>query len=346
MAVPKRDLFPNRGLILIFNGEPQNSVPAKAGGGDQNGRVSLTNCLKYQPEILFGSRMIKPKIFKQNNPSPGGFMFSFYLFRKYFFSSRGVSLIRTVFWVCLGGIAVSVAALILIISIMGGFGQSIIKRHLAGEPHLVSELEKNPFKERVFLKKTLPNPLKQGIRATTFYEIQDVILQSKERFSGAVARGYSQKKWRETNASTLEWEPPLSGQNTAALSERKNEISGQNKLPELLITRKLSLDLDIIKGNEVILIPAVSLLLPPGESLPLRWMRVAGVWDGPETGGHSMEQNLMVFYKQGEVDFGVFSKPKYRAEIKLKDPHQAFLYKSYFQKAQPGRREMPPCFLP
>ena len=90
---------------------------------------------------------MKSKSFKQDNPSFGGFMFSFYLFRKYFFSSRGVSLIRTVFWVCLGGITVSVAALILIISIMGGFGQSIIKRHLAGEPHLVSELEKKPLSE-------------------------------------------------------------------------------------------------------------------------------------------------------------------------------------------------------
>ena len=126
----------------------------------------------------------------------------------------------------------------------------------------------------------------------------------------------------------------MSGQTTADLTGGKSATSGKNKLPELLITRKLSLDLNLIKGDEVILIPAVSLLLPPGESLPLRRMKVAGVWDQLETGGHSAEQSLTVFYKQGEVDFGVFSKPKYGAEIKLTDPHQAFLYKPYFQKAQ------------
>lgn len=272
------------------------------------------------------------KNLKQNKPSAGGLMFSFYLFRKYFFSSKGVSLIRTVFWVCLGGITVSVAALILIISIMGGFGQSIMKRHLAGEPHLVSELEKKPFQDRIFLKKNLPDSLRQGIKKTVFYETQDIIIQTKEGFSGAVARGYSLQKWKEKSLTTMEWEPDLSKKNPNPLIEGKNKL--HSSLPELLITRKLSLDLNIFKGDEIILIPAVSLLLPPGESLPLRRIKVAGVLNITETGVRSVEQSLMVFYKQGEVDFGVFSKPKYGAEIKLKDPHQAFLYKPYFQKVQ------------
>ena len=277
---------------------------------------------------------MKSKNIKRGHSSSGGFLFSFYLFRKYFFSSRGVSLIRTVFWVCLGGITVSVAALILIISIMGGFGQSIMKRHLAGEPHLVSKLEENPFQKRVFLKKTLPDSLKHSLKATVFYETQDVILQTKEGFSGAAARGYSRQKWREKHASSLEWEPPPSGKTKAVRTGGKRMAPAKNTLPELLITQKLSLDLNLIKGDEVVLIPAVSLLLPPGESPPLLRMKVAGVRDGSETGGYSMEQDMRVFYKQGEVDFGVFSKPEYGAEITLTDPHRAFLYKPYFQKAQ------------
>ncbi|MCY4512252.1 MAG: FtsX-like permease family protein [Bdellovibrionales bacterium] len=257
---------------------------------------------------------------KQTQSLHDGLMFSFYLFRKYFFSSRGVSLIRTVFWVCLGGITVSVAALILIVSIMGGFGQSIMKRHLAGEPHLVSELKQNPFQNQILLKKTLPNSLRQEIKSTVFYETQDVIIKTKEGFSGAMARGYSLKKWTEKKLTTMEWSPPLSNKRTP--------------LPELLITQKLALDLSIFKGDEILLIPAVALLLPPGESLPLQPMKVAGILDNSETKAQSMEQSLMVFYKQGKVDFGAFSKPKYGAEIKLQDPHQSFLYKPYFKKVQ------------
>ena len=129
----------------------------------------------------------------------------------------------------------------------------------------------------------------------------------------------------------MEWKPDLSKKTSNPFIKGKNKP--HSSLPELLITRKLSLDLNIFKGDEIILIPAVSLLLPPGESLPLRRIKVAGVLDIAERGS-SVEQSLMIFYKQGEVDFGVFSKPKYGAEIKLKDPHQAFLYKPYFQKVQ------------
>ena len=269
--------------------------------------------------------------FKQTQPLPVGLMFSFYLFRKYFFSSRGVSLIRTVFWVCLGGITVSVAALILIVSIMGGFGQSIMKRHLAGEPHLVSDLKQNPFQNRILLKKTLPKSLRQEIKSTVFYETQDVIIKTKGGFSGAMARGYSLQKWKEKSLTTMDWSPSLS-EKIHPLS--KGTDKSQSPLSELLITQKLSLDLNIFKGDELLLIPAVALLLPPGEALPLRRMKVAGVLAETETNAQSAEQNLMVFYKQGKVDFGAFSKPKYGAEIKLQDPQQAFLYKPYFKKVQ------------
>lgn len=283
---------------------------------------------------------MKNKIFKQNKSLPGGFLFSLYLFRKYFFSSRGVSLIRTVFWVCLGGIAVSVAALILIVSIMGGFGQSIVKRHLAGEPHLVSKLKKNPFQSRTSLQNNLPASLRQGMEMPVFYETQDVIIKTKEGFSGVVARGYSFQEWEKKKLSFPAWDISASDESANPTFQKsiKNTSPIKNKsfssLPELLITQNLSLDLNISEGNEVVLIPAVSLLLPPGQALPLRRMRVAGVLDIPETSGHSLEQKLMVFYKQGEVNFGVFSKPKYGAEIKLKNPHQTFLYKPYLKNVQ------------
>ena len=277
---------------------------------------------------------------KRDKSLPGGFAFSFYLFRKYFFSSRGVSLIRTVFWVCLGGIAVSVAALILIVSIMGGFGQSIMKRHLAGEPHLVNELKKNPFRSRISLHNNLPTSLRQEMETPVFYETQDVIIKTREGFSGVVARGYGSQEWEKKKLSFPEWGISSSDElaNSDFKRETKNTVSDNNRpsssIPELLITRNLSLDLNISEGDEVVLIPAVSLLLPPGQALPLRRVKVTGVLDFQETGGHSLEQNLMVFYKQGEVNFGVFSKPKYGAEITLKDPHKAFLYKPYFRNVQ------------
>ena len=70
---------------------------------------------------------------------------SFLLFRRYFLSSKGSALIRVVSWICLAGIVISVSSLILIISVMGGFGQAIKKRLLAKEAHLLLHFEENPF---------------------------------------------------------------------------------------------------------------------------------------------------------------------------------------------------------
>ena len=75
---------------------------------------------------------------------------SFYLFRRYFFSSRSGSLIKLVSWVCLAGMTVSVAALILIVSIMGGFGKAIQSRLLDKETHLVIYFKDNPFLKKSF----------------------------------------------------------------------------------------------------------------------------------------------------------------------------------------------------
>ncbi|MCZ0933332.1 MAG: hypothetical protein OXJ52_09305, partial [Oligoflexia bacterium] len=70
---------------------------------------------------------------------------SFYFFRRYFLSSRSGSLIKLISWLCLSGIAVSITALILIVSIMGGFGSAIKSRLLSKQAHLIIEFNKTPF---------------------------------------------------------------------------------------------------------------------------------------------------------------------------------------------------------
>ena len=266
-----------------------------------------------------------------------------------------MSLIRAVFWICLGGITVSVSALILIVSIMGGFGRSVINRHLSGEPHLIRKLEKNPFQSPDSLQKTLPETLQKGIARRDFYELQDVIIQTEEGFSGAVARGAGLRGWRRKKKTTVPETAVLTGEGAvSSLSVPSPALvagggEGESRvaaLPELLVSRRLSFNLNLFPGDEAILIPAVSLLLPPGAGLPLRRVKVAGVLDAPVAGaGGSVERSLMVFYKQGEVDFGVFSDLKYKEEIRLKDPHQVDLYKPHFKKAQTWREQNSALFF-
>ena len=261
-------------------------------------------------------------------------MFSFYLFRKYFLSSRKVSLIRTVFWICLGGIAVSVSALILIVSIMGGFGRSVINRHLSGEPHLIRRLKENPFQRQSPLKETLPKTLQEGIARRDFYELQDVIIQTEKGFSGAVARGGDLREWRRRKKSAVLEKAVLTGAGAGSLLSAPpsanftggketvtRDESASASLPELLIGRRLSFELNLFPGDEAILIPAVSLLLPPGEGLPLRRGKVAGVLDVPDEGaGGSAERSLTVFYKPGGSGFWCVFRPEIQGGDPIKRP--------------------------
>ena len=120
-------------------------------------------------------------------------MLFFHLFRHYFLSFKSASLIRIVGWFCLGGLAVSVAALVLVLSIMDGFGQSIKERLLSNEAHLiVRSKKKGPpvFQESKALYALLPEPLKKNIESSIAFETQDILLKTPEQFSGVIAKGY------------------------------------------------------------------------------------------------------------------------------------------------------------
>ena len=155
------------------------------------------------------------------------FFFSF-LF-KYLFSPRSGSLIRSVSIICIVAMAGSLASLIVVMSVMSGFGLSIRQRLLSKQPHLViigdkrvhsreeksthppgdngsdssavpfaesqaiaDPPKKNPSKLLVDSVKTILKPQSKNIQSIRAFEKQDFIIKTKNGvFSGVVGRGYS-----------------------------------------------------------------------------------------------------------------------------------------------------------
>jgi len=274
---------------------------------------------------------------------------SFYLFRHYLFSSRSGSLIKLVSWVCLAGMAVSVAALILIVSIMGGFGQAIQSRLLDKEAHLVIHFKDNPFlkkdstktkKESLFFDKEEPPVIfshltqeqKKGIQSATIFETQDLILKSPKNFKGVSAIGYSKNQWNKKVEQMLSWE-----ENNLIFLDKNQSTNQHPKLQsillkpdqekEILLSEELALEMGLTSGDELTLIPLAGLLLPPNLMPPIKLFKVKGVLPTAST----EKESLSIYYKQSLMDFGDFSKIKYRAEIKLYNPEKAPLYKNFFK---------------
>ena len=115
-------------------------------------------------------------------------------FRKYLFSGRSGAVVKKISWLTVVGMAVSVSALIIVISVMTALNQSIRERTLAVEPHLTLEIagvtSGSLLDAHPVTAKLRQNP---GFQVHVF-ETQDVILRTADgHFRGAVAEGMSQE---------------------------------------------------------------------------------------------------------------------------------------------------------
>ena len=189
-------------------------------------------------------------------------MLSWLIFKNYLLSRRSGALVRIVAWHCIIGVGMGVAALIIVLSVMNGFNVSIRNRMLGVEPHLVVTGEA-PADVAAKVARAAP-----GLNArVSRYEAQDLILRTVDgTFGGAQARGYDRatlndllrRMWRSTHKG----EPPA-GQTFPEL-----------QAGDLAMGVDLARSLGLIEGDEVILVPPETLLLPKGEIPKFQTFRV------------------------------------------------------------------------
>jgi len=281
---------------------------------------------------------------------------SFYLFFRYFLSKRSGSLIKFVSRLCVMGVAISVSALIIIVSVMEGFGQAIKSRLLDKQAHLSLSLKENIFleessvgpqtkkelfigdknKELVFL-----NPeQKKVIESSQLFESQELILHKEGLFRGVIARGYSQKTWEALKKESQEnfWtqnilpqdrlEPQWENQNEIANEGAflLNPIDSHRESPaekEALISYDFSLQNDLKVGETFQVLPLGGLLLPPQVPPPVKLFKIVGFFEPISSS--------VLYYEQGNMDFVELSKSSYEVEIKLKEPDKVLEKQKLFE---------------
>lgn len=192
--------------------------------------------------------------------------FSFDFFRKFLFSKRAGALVKTIAWLCVFGIGVGVAALILILSVMNGFNKSMKARKFSAEPHLVVYLEKMSFAE------IQTHPVMDWLKAQPGFkydltESQDVILRNDEGFvQGGIAQGVS----RDTLAFIL---------NETRRRQKKQPLSDADlilKPGEVMVGAGLGDIMGLFESDHVVVIPPESLLAPKGSVPPVEKIQVKG----------------------------------------------------------------------
>lgn len=197
--------------------------------------------------------------------------FAWDLFRHYLLSRRAGSLIRTVAWISISGVAIGVLALVVVISVMNGFNDQIRSRLLAVEPHLVATrplagggyMPTDSVAQTDDFKKLRATP---GVQ-TDLFDNQDVIVRTVDgNFGGAVARGVEAQTLKYILTETRKEDTSKNHETiqTAPIAPETVDL----KPGEIMMGIDLARALGIFEGDTITLIAPEALLLPAGEAPP------------------------------------------------------------------------------
>ncbi len=186
--------------------------------------------------------------------------------KAYIFTRRSGALVRIIGWISLSGVALSVVALVVVISVMQGFGRGIRDRLLSVEPHIVVEMPatiKTRSDQDTFLREM------SGLKSVKahYYESQDLMLRTIDGlYAGAIGRGIESDTLKSI----------LTALDVTSKTKRKSDQLFLNpkelheetyslKRGEVVIGVDLANSLAIFEGDELVVVSPEALLLPPGE---------------------------------------------------------------------------------
>lgn len=251
--------------------------------------------------------------------------FAWDLFRHYLLSRRAGALIRTVAWLCMCGVGLGVLALVVVISVMNGFNESIRKRLLAVEPHLIVKVPKietvDGLMAHTFYKQLKSRPEIQ----TEIFENQDVLFKTVDgTFGGAIAKGIEP----QTLGYILREVRRVSGGKS---SPNNPSLEHQKLLPgEVLLGADLAVANGIFEGDKLTIIPPEALLLPPGEAPRFETVNVKGL---VTTNIEDIDAKV-IFYGRGNSLLSLRKSASHEVgyELRFPNPDRAIPYKAEFTK--------------
>ena len=209
------------------------------------------------------------------------------------------------------GIALGVAILIIVMSVMNGFRAELINKILGFNAHIIVKPYEKKI-ERENLKKL--NVLQDNISRTSFTFSGQAILINKESTTGILVRSYLQN---DISKIELIKKGIIDG---SLKSFKKNTIS---------IGKELAISLDLITGDEITLMSTSNLQTPFG-NLPLQEkFKISSVFS---TGLAEFDQNVIFMPFENANSLFELSDEDIDLEIFLKKPDDVQFIKEKVQK--------------
>lgn len=174
----------------------------------------------------------------------------------------GSAFLSVISSISVGGVAVGVTAMIVILSVMAGFESEMKKRLFNAESHLRIEAKQGNFRpEGAFLEKLRKaDPRIQELEPVLQTE---VVLKSGRRVSGAVVKGLSDRTWERVRKQVVDWAA------SAFLSDGR---------ARLLVGQELAYELGLAAGDVVTAVSPVEVDGPLGLAPRMKTFVVEGIY--------------------------------------------------------------------
>lgn len=249
------------------------------------------------------------------------------MFKHYLLSKRSGALVRIIAWHCILGVGMGVAALLIVLSVMNGFNLTIRGRMLNFEPHVVVTTVNRPTGNQLadlYHKLNGITPIEHIDR----FEVQDLILRTQDgAFGGAIAKGYDHMALsgllhRAGRVTHRHGQHPIETGDEAVSDEDDGEPL---KFNEVILGADLARGLGLFEGDDVILVPPETLLLPKGEVPKLQKFKVKSLVN---TQVPDVDSKLLFYELDAKSVRGKALSLDTGFELRLIDPYKADLIKA------------------
>lgn len=236
------------------------------------------------------------------------FPYQFFIALRYFKAKkrrRGIS-VNTL--ISIAGVALGVMALIIVLSVMGGFHEDLQKKILGINAHIVVLNYGGKIKNQEPLRDKV-NKI-QGVKNSSPFIYGQVMLSFGDRAQGIIVRGI---------------EPDLETGTTDILEYIKeggiNELKERSsKIPGIIVGRELSRNLGLFVGDEVKILSPLGDIGPLGMFPLMKKFRVTGIF---EIGMYEYDSNLALINIRDAQDFFKYHDEITGIEVKVDDVYSS-----------------------
>jgi lipoprotein-releasing system permease protein len=219
-------------------------------------------------------------------------------------------------FISLGGVAVGVTALLVVLSVMSGFHEDLQKKILGVNAHVVVLNYKGAMPEYKDVIARLKDD-KQVVSAAPFIMGQVMISYGK-RAHGVFLRGIDpESEMKTTDIGKFMKEGSL------------ENLASKDETPGIILGRELASDIGVLKGDTVTILSPVGKIGPLGMLPKVRQFRVVGIFD---IGMFEYDSNLVLTDLSAAQEFFDMKDEVTGVQLRLADIYNAPLVRERVQK--------------